>query len=281
VVDLGTRFGTSVNSNGLTEVSVFQGRVEVTAAAKAAKLAGKLQLSQGMAMIADGQNAISAAPIPETAFPQSGQIILARPQNCGFDVLTHAAFGEIPAEFGYWRGPAYALIGKLPEIRPFSGKGMLQFLAPASGPAGDSEVWQLVDMRPFKKFLAEGSAEAKLSAYFNRLPCDARAGDTFGLTLAAFHGAAADAKSLWAGRASTALALADKLLTTDNNPTTWEEIEVSARLPAETDFVIVSLRAIAPKSADGKTPLFPGHFADLVDLKLHTPMRSSSIAAAR
>jgi hypothetical protein len=123
--------------------------------------------------------------------------------------------------------------------------------------------------------------EAKLSAEFNRIPGDAREGDKFGLTLAAFHGVPGDAKLLWTQRNTAAIALADKELATDNDPVTWEKIEVSAKLPAETDFVIVEIRAVAPKVNAGGTPLFPGHFADRVDLRLITPLQASSIATSR
>ena len=184
-------------------------------------------------------------------------------------------------DFGYWSGPAYSLTGPGLGVQPFEGAGMLRFLDQISVPAGDSEVWQLVDLHPFKKLLAGGIVEAKLSSQFNRINGDARSGDRFGFTFAAFHGIPADAKTLWARRNTTALALADKELTTDSNPATWEKIELSAKLPAETDFVIVEIRAIAPKENHGDLPLFPGHFADRVDLKLCTPLQPSSIATGR
>lgn len=276
MVDLGTRFGALVNFGHASEVDVFQGRVELTADA-----GGRWRLTQGMAMIADSHGAVAADALPEDAFPQPSQIVLARPQNCGFDVPARAAIGGVPADFGYWSGSAYELIGPSQEIQPSEGAGMLRFLPKNSGPPGDSEVWQLVDLHSFKKLLAGGRVEAMLSSEFNRVEGDARRGDKFGLTLAAFHGVPADAKSLWSERKTAALALADKELTADNNPATWEKIEVSARLPAETDFVIVEIRAIAPKEIPSDAPLFPGHFADRVDLQLYTPLQPSAIATGR
>jgi hypothetical protein len=281
VVDLGTRFGASVNSNLVTEVDVFQGHVQVAPATNGGAVSAPWRLAPGMAVSAQGQSINATTPLPDTAFPQPGQIVYARPQNCGFDGPGHTIIGEVPTAFGSWSGPAYVLTGPTEGIRPHSGKGMLQFLCNTSAAAADSEVWQVVDMQGFKALLASGSVEAKLSAYFNRIAGAARQGEKFGLTLAAFHGPAADAPSLWARRATAGLAVADTQLTADNNPATWEKIEVSAKLPAETDFVIVGLRAIAPKTTSAKAPPLPGHFADLVDLKLCTPMRPATSSARR
>jgi hypothetical protein len=282
VVDLGTRFGAIVNADRASEVDVFQGRIQLTTEATAGNPGGQWRLSQDMAMMADGHGAVAATALPETAFPQPNLVVEVRPQNCGFDVSARAALGDIPVNFGYWSGPAYSLItGATQEIKPASGAGMLQFLDPAPAKSGDSEVWQLISMSPYKKLLAGGAVEAKLTALFNRMPGDAHTGKKFGMTLAAFRGLPADAKALWANRQTIALALADKELTTDDQPATWEQIEASTPLPAETDFVIVEIRAIAPTGTPGKASAFAGHFADLVDLKLCTPMRASSIATSR
>jgi hypothetical protein len=158
---------------------------------------------------------------------------------------------------------------------------MLQFFNVATNPAGDSEVWQLIDLRPFKKILSSGLVEAKLSSLFNRIPGESGEGDRFGLALAAYRGSPANTRSLWAQRATAALTVAHQELATDTDPATWEKIEVSAALPPETDFVIVEIRAIAPKAASRGTRTFAGHFADLVDFKLCTPIRASSLTTSR
>jgi hypothetical protein len=138
-----------------------------------------------------------------------------------------------------------------------------------------------VDLRPFKSLLAGGFVEAQLSSEFNRIRGDARSVDKFGLSLAAFRGNPGDAKSLWAQQRTAALVSADKEQTADHDPATWEQIEVSTKLPVETDFVIVEIRAVAPTEHPGNLPLFPGHFADRMDLKLCTPLEPGSIATSR
>src|SRR5262249_35675897 len=150
------------------------------------------------------------------AFPQPNRAVLARPQNCGFDVSGRAVLGGVPTDFGYWSGPAFALTSRTPDIQPYQGAGMLQFFEPAGGE--DSEVWQLIDLHPFKRSLTDGLVEARLTSMFNRLRADALSGDSFRLSLAAFTGRPTDPKSLWAQRASAALVIADKEIITDNDP---------------------------------------------------------------
>jgi len=282
VMDLGTRFGANVNGDRASEVDVFQGKVELTALAAEGNPGGKWRLSQHMAMICDQRGTMEATALPETAFPQPNLIVEARPQNCGFDVAGRAALGDVPSDFGYWSGRAYSLVGPIQTIRPYSGKGMLQFSDDPSDGGGDSEVWQLVDLRPFKKLLESGTLEARLSTYFNRIhQGTGESSSKFGVTLVAYHGLPANPKSLWARRADASLALADKEAPVDDDPGTWEKIQVTAKLPTETDFVIVEIRAVGSRTTMAKTPIFPGHFADLVELKLCSPMRRSTIAVSR
>ncbi len=282
VVDLGTRFGAIIDGDQSSEVDVFQGRVRLTDLVGSADATNTWHLTQGMAMLVGAHGATPATALPETAFPQPNLEVEVRPQNCGFDVSARAALGGIPLDFGYWSGPAYSLTGAVQGITPANGNGMLRFLDdPNLSTVGDSAVWQLVDLSGYKKLLAGGQVRADLSAMFNRARGDAHSSDQFGLTLAAFHGTPADIKSLWAKRETQALALADKVLTADDNLATWETVKVSAQLPPETDFVVVELRAIAPAKATGKAPVYPGNFADLVDLNLCTSMRPSSIVTGQ
>jgi hypothetical protein len=271
VVDLGTRFGAIVDTDKSSEVDVFQGHVRLSPANGTVS-----SLSAGMAMFVDQRGPTPGNALPETAFPQPNLVVEVRPQNCGFDVSGRAAVGEVPVDFGYWSGLAYSLTGSVGEINPANGPGMLEFFNPTAPRGGNSEVWQLVDLRPYKNRLADGQVMAKLTALFNRVGGDANSANKFGLTLAAFRGSPANAKVLWAERQTRALALADKELASDNDPATWEPLEADAKLPPGTDFVIIRICAIAPPG--NSSAALAGHFADLVDLRLCTPMRSSSIA---
>lgn len=281
IVDLGTRFGLDVSTNRGSEVSVFEGRVQVQAGAAAAG-GNAWELTKDMAMILNGQGAVTTRPAAERAFPHPGLAVFVRPQNCGFDALTNVRLGGIPAAAGYWSGPAYAIVGPLGGINPVEGAGMLRFLAPprAAGTAADSEVWQVVDLHSAKAFLTtHGTVDLKTWVQFNRLSGGPHTARTFGLDVAAFRGRPADAAALWERRQETALVVAGHELVADEDPRTWERLEVDTTVPAAADFVVIRLRAVAPPDALAGVDPFPGHFADLIDLKLCVPLGASSLAA--
>ncbi|HVR34917.1 MAG TPA: FecR family protein [Methylomirabilota bacterium] len=280
VVDFGTQFGVSATA-GVTEVGVFEGRVQVMADTTGASR----QLTPNMAVAVDRAGMMSPIVLFAGAFPQVGRAIQIDPGNCGFDEFDRMRGGGMPAAFGFWSGPACTVSGPMQGIIPFKGAGMLRFLAsPSSAPVwsaapAKAEVWQLVDLRAYKEMLVEGG-NGKLSAMFNRIG-GAQVADTFGLTLAAFQGRPEDAAALWPRRSVMSLALMVEEITTDDDPATWEKLEISASLPAETDFLIIELRATGPTAGAGTRAAFPGHFADHVVFKLRVPLLGSSASTSR
>lgn len=278
VVDLGTRFGIHAKGSAASEVDVFEGKVQVTQGHDAAEANNQWDLTRNMAMVLDNRGGVTTAAAPETAFPQPGHSILIRPANCSFDTTGFTKVGGLPTEFGFWSGPAFGLTGPVAGIRPLQGAGMLRFLSPPrqSGNAADSVVWQVIDLSAAKDFMTTyGLTDLKAWGQFNRVAGDARTATTFRLSIAAFHGEPADLAALWAARSQTALAYAEKELITDNNPNTWEKVEVATRVPAQADFAVVEIRAIAPKGTPARVDPFPGHFADLIDAKVCLPLRGS------
>jgi hypothetical protein len=280
VVDLGTRFGVSANGETSSRVDVFEGKIRLTPERDAPAPENVRELTRNMAMIVDQRGAATTAPLPEGAYPQPERTVSVRPQNCGFDTKGSAVLGGVPAGFGSWSGPAYLLTGGIQGIKPPEGPGMLRFLDPPRRPGSaatnaDSEVWQLIDLRQHKELLGSGAVDLKAFAWFNRIRGDARAPATFGLTLAAFRGSPAEAESLWKRRTEYAVALAEQEIVTDDDPGTWEKIELATKLPASADFLIVQVRAVRPDKAAGTAPAFPGHFADWVDVYLNVPLRGS------
>jgi hypothetical protein len=279
VVDLGTRFGVNAKSKDASEVDVFAGKVHVTDGHDAAAPNNAWDLTRNMAMVLDNRGGVTAAAAAETAFPQLGRSLLIRPANCGFDAPGLAKTGGLPTTFGFWSGPAFVLTGAIEGVRPWQGQGMLRFLAPPrqGGNAADSAVWQLIDLHPAREFIASfGVVDLKAWVQFNRIAGDARTASKFSLSIAAFHGRPEDAAALWAARNQKAMAMAEKELVADNDPRTWERVDVGTTVTAAADFAIVEIRAIAPPGTPAGMDPFPGHFADLIDAKVCRPLRASS-----
>jgi hypothetical protein len=233
-----------------------------------------------MAMVVNSHGGRTVSPSPEAAYPHPGRTVYVRPVNCGFDKQDFAVLGGVPETAGVWSGPAYVLTRDVLGIRPDNGPGMLRFLGPrtANNPAAgrDSAVWQLIDLRHVRELLSPGDVDLVASAKFNRISAANRA-TTFHLTVAAFRGPIASAATLWSSRDQSALAVSHRELVSDNNPATWEMVEVSGKLPADAEFVVLELRAVCPDGVSSSMA-FPGHFADLSDIYLSAPMRGSLVS---
>jgi hypothetical protein len=278
VVDLGTRFGINTRGKDFSEVHVFEGKIHVTGSYAPAPN-NEWDLTRNMAMVLDSRGGVTETAAAETSFPQASHAVIIRPANCGFDTSGFTKIGGFPAAVGMWSGPAFTITGTVGEVRPVEGQGMLQFMPPPGG--GDSVVWQLVDLRSAKEFIAaNGTVDLKAWVQFNRTRSDAYAASDFKLSIAAFRGQPSDAAALWASRNQTALAYAERELTADNDPKTWERVDIATTLSAEADFAVMEIRAIAPKNVPAGVNPFPGHFADLIDAKVCLPLRPSGMVAA-
>jgi hypothetical protein len=97
----------------------------------------------------------------------------------------------------------------------------------------------------------------------------------FGISVAAYQGKPKNIEQLWARRHELALTVAEKELDLDNDPATWQKLDVSTSLPTEANFLILSMRSILPDGADPATA-FPGDYGDLVDCFLVKPLAPAS-----
>ncbi len=284
VTDLGTRFGLDVKGKASTEVDVFQGKVHAVMADEPTAVDQGWDLTRNMAMILDERGGITTAAAPEASFPQPGRAVLVRPVNCSFDAQKSVTIGGFPSAFGIWSGPAYTFTGSVGGITPAQGGGMLQFLAPQrhGNQVSDSVVWQLIDLRSAKDFIsAYGVVDLKAWVQFNRTRGSAHTSSKFRLSVGAFHGNPTGAEALWATRSRTAVSYAEKDLQADNDPKTWERVEVATTVSTDADYVVVELRALAPVDASAAQDPFPGNFADLIDAKVCLPLRPGNSASAR
>lgn len=279
-VDLGTRLGTWVQADGKMETDVFVGRVELRIGS-GKKDARRQELTNDMAMAVEPDGKVTSLAANPARFPQPAEALRIWPSNCGFESAELLKLEGMPGDYYFWSGDACAVTEQMLGVRPQAENRMLRFLSPSvvareGGVPGDSAVWQLIDLKPYKAaFGSEASVMMHLSAEFNRIRCDSSAGDTFGVTLAAFRGQPDQAGKLWARRKEMAVALASQQSVTDNDPQTWEKIETRVNVPVEADFLIVELRAIAPPGPAATSGLFPGHFADSVMLQMDAPLRAS------
>lgn len=284
VVDLGTRFGLNTSGTNSSEVDVFEGKVQVRQINEASNSEAGWNLTRNMAMILDQRGGVTAEAAAENSFPQLPRVLLMHPANCNFDTTRSFQIGGFPSTFGVWSGPALALTGRVGDVKPAHGRGMLRFLAPPSqnGTVGDSVVWQIIDLRPAKDFISTyGVVDLRAWVQFNRVPGDSHSATRFRLSIAAFHGQPTDASALWAARSKTAVGFDEKELETDNDPGTWQKLDVFTLVTTKADFAVLEIRAIAPKDTPASVDPFPGHFVDAVDAKVCVPLRATTTLTRR
>jgi len=274
VVDLGTRFGLNVSSDDSIKVEVFEGKVRLLTNSVEDVPGRLMELAQNgvVTLTADGRLTRSRG-ISESDFPRLSTTVVIHPANCGFDGDGKMFLGDVPTNFGYWSGPSFELAPATQEVAPVEGRGMLHFLPPASG--NDSVVWQAIPLRKYRSMLTNSDLQMGSFAWFNRARGGVNNVKHVGLSVAAYHGDLQNVHDLWTRRHELALAVAEKELDIDNDPATWQKINISTALPPDADFLIISMHAVAPDNADPATA-FSGDFADLVDCSVYTPLQPSS-----
>tara|TARA_R110002096_G_scaffold169222_6_gene340775 strand:- start:1543 stop:3723 length:2181 start_codon:yes stop_codon:yes gene_type:complete len=275
-IDFGTRFGVRVDAGGQSETHVFEGEVEIVARGK------KLRLHDDEA--SKFQQLLTLGAEPWT-FPMPAHEL---PVDLGTSFEPGQQIGAgMPTEPAIWSGDGARIISRSADgsIHPVRGASMLQFLAtysPEQTEAGDqraSEVWRIVDLRPFSDRVNTGEVTVKLGSFFNRL--SGVGNSQFRLGIGAYRGRIEEAKAFWDRKnelTSERLAATSSVILSDDDPETWEPLEVSMPVPPGTDFLLIDLLAFENET-DRDENEFEGHFADDVRLRLTSRARKSVATA--
>lgn len=260
IVDFGTRFGVHVRETGETEAHVFEGAIDVENAGETRRLtAAQAVLMKGLAEI--GSDALS--------FPMPGRDTIAIPLAGDFDAETQLGTG-MPKSAGVWGGDHCEIVSQ-PGNRI-----ALEFIAPhARGEVSQgqmaSELLQLLDLSEIADDVHQGAISAKLSASFNKSASVDSA--RFQIQLMAFSGRLSQAEEYWDRKnepTSEYLTQTSAILLADDDPASWEPLEVSFHVPRGTDFLLVSLLA-----RDAGQDTFSGCFADDAFISLASAPRAS------
>lgn len=192
------------------------------------------------------------APAVVNASPMGNALV-----NPGFETPETTGGGFVTT-FGDWFGDISQIVTAENGISPREGTRMLKFLdASTSGPdpnRGASNVPQLVDLSALRDEIRAGLVVAHASAYFNRVAGDAETDTEFRLAVVSYEGVPSGARTVLNEVASH--------LISDGNVDTWQRIDVTASLPANTDYVRFALVALENVAEDGVAPEFDGHYAD-------------------
>jgi hypothetical protein len=180
----------------------------------------------------------------------------------------------VPLEPGKWSGD-YSEVVEQQGVKPASGKKMLRFLRgdyegrdiPSSH---SSDVFRLVDVRPFRREFADGGAVVQLTAVFNALPFPADESFNATLTLFALDASLVGNEIVKGENVLSVESLAfsrSSRVGMDRDTATWQRVSNELRLPPSTEFLMVRMgMSNNTKLKDKRRDRFAGHFADNVQL---------------
>ena len=183
----------------------------------------------------------------------------------------------IPLEPGFWSGDYAEFAAESGRVRPRSGTKMLRFLrsdfeGKASKSGHASNVYRLIDLRPFRTSSQQDDVTVRVLAHFNVDPGARMAGDKCNVAAYAIEGAALHG-GLRGPEAIKSLALSYAFcqhIDLDDDSATWQAAVTELRLPPTTDFLMVHV-GVTRKQVDGET-IFAGHSCDDVHVSLvHRP----------
>ena len=207
--------------------------------------------------------------------------------DAGFEAGTAPAPDGIPLRFALWSGDFTESTPAQQGISPKEGNRMLRFLRADSTVSPEAEksmsgnLYQVVDMRPWRNEIAGGQATVDWSAWYNWVPGKDEKGMQFMTNVWAFTGTTEILPRNWKEHLYQETAKSSHRITVDDAPRTWRQTAGRMTLPADTDFLVIELKIIPSPSASVTVPYqFSGCFADDVRMLLrsHAPQHLAAHA---
>lgn len=199
--------------------------------------------------------------------------------NAGFEEPVAPLPEGIPLSFGVWSGDYSEIVGEQQGIAPHEGQRMFRFLRSDSNDgfparAYHGNMYQFIDIRPWREAISSGTAVVDWSAWFNCIREVSGKPSKFEASMWAFAGEPSVVRKSWEEKVHQELAYSTWRVVVDDDPKTWQRVAGSLIVPPDTDFLVVELKAIA----GDETPMngvvtFAGHYADDVRLALRTNAR--------
>jgi hypothetical protein len=181
----------------------------------------------------------------------------------------------VPIKTGCWSGDHAEITGAQQGVIPADGTRMFRYLRAdfAGKTTADSyigDLYQLIDLRPYRQEIVDGGAVVQLSAAFNAFAFPADEVYDCAATIYALDAQTATDGSLNFGDApnTEALAMANNShLKLDRLPQTWQMLTAELRLPPNSEFILIRL-GVGHGKAVQRRATFDGHFVDDVRVTL-------------
>jgi len=181
----------------------------------------------------------------------------------------------LPTDFGIWSGDHATIVEAERGVVPHGGRRMLRFLRSDSLLAGsrvgppNSNLFQVVDLRPYRIFVSSGQARLSWSAWFNAVLIPETDGMGFTAGLWTFSGEPAMLPDNWSRHLYLETAKSSCAVHLDSSSLGWRKVEGAMIVPPGADFVVIEIKAMpAPGQPEDRPFVFPGAYADDVELTL-------------
>lgn len=222
-----------------------------------------------------------AYAIPRSTEPTIRALPLA---NADFESTTQPEPKGMPQTFDAWSGDYTSVVGAKEGIEPKSGQRMLQMLRSdslADSPEADSrgsDVFQVIDLRPYKTELAAATTVAELTASCASIVPAHGERYRFIVLAAAYSGSTAQLSNDFHDTLQNAIGTAQKATRLSGQAGVWQTNTTRLLLPADADFLLVKLTISQLEPRPPGHTVFPGQFIDDVHLTLTTPAHSAALA---
>ncbi len=199
--------------------------------------------------------------------------------NAGFEEQEAPLPDGIPLHFGVWSGDFSEIVGEQRGITPHEGKRMFRFLRSDSkdgfpARAYHGNMYQFIDIKPWRDAIASGTAVVDWSAWFNCISEPAGTPSQFEASMWAFAGDPSCVRRNWEEKLHQELGYSTWRVVADQDPNTWQRVTGSLIVPPDTDFLVVEIKAIAGNETPANGVVaFSGHYADDVQMVLRTNAR--------
>jgi len=204
--------------------------------------------------------------------------------NSGFEDAEPPLARGVPANFGEWSGDFTESVGPPQGIAPLEGRRMLRFLRSDSErePMGAStyvgDMFQVVDLRPWRDAISDGTAVAELSASFAAVPGEEM---VFQTCLWAFAGEPSRLPENWTKHLREELAYGSGSSRSTGDSTRWQRVTGRMIVPPDAEMVVIELK-VSPASRRAGAPIvFHGVYADEVELVLRSGGAQVTAAAGK
>lgn len=245
-----------------------------TAAAFAVAISLSSVLGAGVALVFGGQSwpmTRVAVPIANGGFEQGAS-------NFDASCVAGQRLERLPDRFGVWAGDGVRPCGAERGVQPMDGRSMVAFEKALSGPgdpgvtrADSCDLFQLVDLTPYRELIAHGGCVLTLTSKVFEAPDPEGSSTTYVISLHVFGGSPQTVVEGWP-RGQPLTMNQERLYLSQSQAAGWRDLSTRVFLPTDATFAVVQLASTSMDRTPGRPSAeFDRHYYDAVRLTLDAP----------